>query len=40
MDRVFSETLAPGVKVRLTADWDTFASFATSSDVIFFCAID
>ena len=25
---------------RLTADWDTFANFATSSDVIFFCTID
>ena len=30
----------PGVKVRLTADCDTFASLATSSDVIFFCTID
>jgi hypothetical protein len=31
--RVASDTLAPGVKVRLTADCETWAKRATSSEV-------
>ena len=38
-ERVFSDTLAPGENVRLTADCETFANRATSPEVTLFFAI-